>query len=207
MKKFFLLAMTLVLICSALFAEAEDVSKTARATLSLDLGGKQSIVHVGFLDGGTPLDLNGITSTTPAYDREITINITPNGTGEFTTSAKTFYVYWYLHAIKGVNGSSLSLSFSKLVGQTDSNDTLGYTLSYDEAVENTSFIGINPAPNDNSASVAKDAAENAEIKLINGNRTTGLSKGFIEFTVDPIVYSSVSAQTYKANLALTITAP
>ena len=205
MKKFFLLAMTLVLICSALFAD--DVSKTANAQLSLNLAGKQSIVHVGFVNGGgSPLDLNGITSTAPAYNDPITIAITPSDTG-LTTIEKTFYVYWYLHAIKGVNGSSLSLSFSKLVGTTDSNETLGYTLSYEKAVENTTFIGINPAANDNSASVAKDATENSEIKLINGNSTTGLSKGFIEFTVDPIEYSSVSAQAYTANLALTITAP
>ena len=190
------------MVCNIAFA----ISTEKKANLSLDLGGKESIVHAGFLSSlPAEFAVTKITSSEPAYTTPITITIDPTGTGEFQTKATTFYVYWYLHAIKGTTNSNLSLSFSSLVGGITEKEYLGYTVSYDNT---TTYEGNNVPPSvAGSASVTNVADAKGAITLFETTGKTGLSRGYMAFTIDPITYSQVTPQAYTGTMSLTITAP
>ena len=202
MKKFFLLVLTLLLVCGSVFA---TITSTAEALLSLDLTGKESIVHVGFGIGDNPTP-SAITSTTPEFNysevgggNEYVISLNQDADKELRTADTSFYVFWYLNALKGTGGSSLSLTFDCLKGGSE---TIEYKITY--TADSADYEGIEPATSTEAVLVGTGGQT---VEIFTNNTRPGLSRGSLTFTIKGFDYYEVSAQKYTAKLSLNIVAP
>ena len=214
MKKLFLLALTILLVCNAIYAEDPPATNegSAKLELQLDLRGKNSIVKVGFISDA-PSSTNAISANgVDSMDEAGSIDVIADGTNELTTGETPFHFYWYINSVKkadGSNGTKLSLKFTNLypTGDNiiDANSRLGYTLKFSKILDDASD---NPIIGELAEANVTDAA-NAfnEVDMIDVDDFSGLNRGVMKISIQPIDFSGKAAQQYLGIMTLTISAP
>lgn len=201
MKKLFLLALTLVLICSAVYADP------------LPLLADDSVNFLLNLSEATVSALAGITTTAPdmaaikmGYTNKEASDIKLAIPTDSLETGTTFYVWYYVNGM--ANQCDITFIPSPFVGtrKDSSKAFLGYELTVvDTPTVDDNYYGTVPTFNAHTLSSTETYTPPTGAQYIFQTNNAGVSRGFITYNL-AVDYTSAEPLDYVASVTIQINA-